>query len=262
MVSQREACLQWPGNIGVIHMSDEFDNDTPLDSAFDPMRSVAATFLGEVLDIADADMLEQDLSAIKRDANASIYTIQLDSSVGPAAFLVYAYVLNERGGDGHTGKELFENGLATLQQAAQRSTPGPRAVAHADDETYGFILATTPGTYRALTGEGPATADLEATPADLLPVDDAARIRSELAQELLASLKQANQQATDWLKAIQSIEAAGGATDDLLAFTSDETELALYLLDDNSIGNLLNALNLLVTSAQQGAEAVMHDDQD
>ena len=243
------------------HMSDEFDNDTLLDSAFDPMRPVAASFLGEVLDIADGDMLSQDLSAIKRDTNASIYTIQLDSSVGPAAFLVYAYVLGERGGDGHTGQELFENGLATLQQAAQRATPGPRAVAHAEDGTYGFILATTPGTYRALTGEAPPITDLEATPADLLPVDDAARVRSELAQELLASLKQANQQATDWMKAIQSVDANGEAADDILAFTSDETELALYLLDDNSIGNLLNALNLLVTSAQQGAASLLDEGQ-
>lgn len=244
-------------------MSEEIENDALLNSTTDPMRQVAATFLGEVLDIADAAMLADDLSAIKRDANASIYTIQLDSSVGPAAFLVYAYQLHERGGDGHTGQELFENGLATLQQAAQRATPGPRAVAHAEDGTYGFILATTPGTYRALTGEAPSGGELEATPADLLPVDDAARIRSELAQELLASLKQANQQATDWLRAIQSVEAAGsGSNDDLLAFTSDETELALYLLDDNSIGSLLNALNLLVTSAQQGASAVLEQEGD
>jgi hypothetical protein len=218
------------------------------------MRLAAAAFLGEVLEVPDAESLATDLSAIKRDTNAYIYTIQLDSSVGPAAFLVYAYLLNERGGDGHTGEELFENGLATLQQAAQRATPGPRAVAHADDDTYGFILATTPGTYRALTGEAPTTGEIEATTADLIPVEDAARIRSELAQELLASLKQANQQAVDWLKAIQSVDAAGG-NEDFLEFTADETELALYLLDDNSISSLLNALNLLVTSAQQGAAA-------
>ena len=220
------------------------------------MRAAAATFLGEVLEIADAASLTPDLSAIKRDTNASIYTIQLDSSVGPAAFLVYAYLLKERGGDGHTGQELFENGLATLQQAARRATPGPRAVAHADDGTYGFILATTPGTYRALTGETPTTADMEATPADLMAVEDASRLRSELAQELLSSLKQANQQAVDWLRAIQSVDAAGG-NEEFLEFTADETELALYLLDDTSIGSLLNALNLLVTSAQQGAAAAL-----
>jgi hypothetical protein len=232
---------------------------TDFDSSNDLMRLAAAAFLGEVLDIPNPDSLAPDLSAIKRDTNASIYTIQLDSSVGPAAFLVYAYLLNERGGDGHTGQELFDNGLATLQQAAQRATPGPRAVAHADDDTYGFILATTPGTYRALTGETPTTAEIEATTANLIPVEDASRIRSELAQELLLSLKQANQQAVDWLKAIQSVDAAGG-TEDFLEFTSDETELALYLLDDNSISSLLNALNLLVTSAQQGAAAAFEEE--
>jgi len=237
-------------------MTDPTTPSSESETASDVMRLAAATFLGEVLDISDAQSLATDLSAIKRDTNASIYTIQLDSSVGPAAFLVYAYLLAERGGDGHTGQELFESGLATLQQAAQRSTPGPRAVAHADDETYGFILATTPGTYRALTGETPSTSEIEATPADLIPLEDAARIRSELAQELLASLKQANQVAVDWLKAIQSVDDAGG-NEEFLAFTDDETELALYLLDDSSIGNLLNALNLLVTSAQQGAAAAL-----
>jgi hypothetical protein len=38
------------------------------------MRAAAATFLGEVLEIPDAASLATDLSAIKRDTNASIYT--------------------------------------------------------------------------------------------------------------------------------------------------------------------------------------------
>ena len=240
-------------------MTDPMTDPSDFDSSNDVMRAAAATFLGEVLEIPDAASLASDLSAIKRDANASIYTIQLDSSVGPAAFLVYAYLMEERGGDGHTGQELFENGLATLQQAARLATPGPRAVAHASDSTFGFILATTPGTYRALTGESSITAEIEATTANLIPVEDASRIRSELAQELLLSLKQANQQAVEWLQAIQSVDAAG-ENEDFLEFTSDETELALYLLDDNSISSLLNALNLLVTSAQQGAAAAFDEE--
>jgi hypothetical protein len=76
---------------------------------------------------------------------------------------------------------------------------------------------------------------------------------------LLHTLKQANQQAVDWLRAIQSVDAAGG-NEDFLEFTSDETELALYLLDDNSISSLLNALNLLVTSAQQGAADAIEEE--
>jgi hypothetical protein len=244
-------------------MTDEFESRPIQDSAADPMRQSAAVFLSEVLGMEDsASQLAPDLSTIKRDSNASIYTIQLDSSVGPAAFLVYAYLLEERGGDGHTGRELFESGLTTLQQAAQRETPGPRAVAHAEDGNYAFILATTPGTYRALTGET-GSRKIEASTSDLLPVDDAASIRSDLAQELLNSLKAANEQATNWLQAIQVAGQAPTSVeedlDDVIEFTEDETELALFLLDDDSIGNLLRALNLLVSTAQQRAYGSLNE---
>lgn len=236
-------------------MTDSFDNEH-VNTTNDPIRQGAALFLGQVLGITEStDFLAGDLSPIKRDANASIFTIQLDSSVGPAAFLVYAYVLHDRGGDGRTGKELFDTGLETLQQAAQNATPGPRAVAHAETDTFGFILATTPGTFRALTGDPDVSNRFEATTSDLIPVEDAARLRSDLAQELLQTLKTANEQATEWLGAVQlaSQSALPGEQqpDDLLEFTEDETELALYLLDDESIGNLLRALNLLVATAQQ-----------
>ncbi len=224
--------------------------------AQDAVLQGAAVFLGQVLGITDStDYLASDLSPIKRDANASIFTIQLDSSVGPAAFLVYAYALEQRGGDGRTGKELFDAGLLTLQEAAQRSAPGPRAVAHAETDTLGFILATTPGTYRALTGDPEAGSPSEATVADLAGIEESETFRREVAQDLLESLRNANQQATDWLAAIQvagqSDVDRDEAIDDLLSFTEEETELALYLLDDESIGNLLRALNLLVASAQQ-----------
>jgi len=98
---------------------------------------------------------------------------------------------------------------------------------------------------------------MEATAADLAAIEGAARYRSEVARDLLESLRNANQQATDWLAAIQIASQSDvdgkEAIDDLLAFTEEETELALYLLDDESIGNLLRALNLLVASAQQQA---------
>jgi hypothetical protein len=219
-----------------------------------------------VLGITDsADYLAGDLSPIKRDANASIFTIQLDSSVGPAAFLVYAYVLEQRGGDGRTGKELFDTGLQTLQQAAQRSTPGPRAVAHAESEAFGFILATTPGTYRALTGEPEISERRESSAADLLAIEDSIRVRSDVAEELLKSLRMANDQAARWLAAIQVASQSDDPDDDgmegTLEFTEAETELALYLLDDQSIGSLLHALNLLVGTAQQRTSDALQDDQ-
>ncbi|MDQ3540120.1 MAG: hypothetical protein M3440_05480 [Chloroflexota bacterium] len=243
----------------------ETERRTPGDrhDAHNPMREGAAVFLGQVLGLSDsATNLAGDLSSIKQDVNASVYTIQLESSIGPAAFLVYAYVLGDRGGEGHTGKELFDAGLETLQQAAQRSSPGPRAVAHAETDTHAFILATTPGTYRALTGAPDPPASLEATPADLPPTGDALQIRRDTAQNLLATLRSANAQATEWLAALQvSTEADSTITDgDTVGFSDEETELALYLLDDASIGNLLRALNLLVSTAQQQAAAALEDD--
>jgi hypothetical protein len=245
-------------------MSDTFNSGAGRGTDQDPLRQGAALFLGQVLGITESpDYLAGDLSPIKRDANASIYTIQLDSSVGPAAFLVYAYLLDQRGGDGRTGRDLFDTGLQTLQQAGQRETPGPRAVAHATTEEFGYILATTPGTYRALTGDAETGAGIEATQDDLFAVEESQRIRSEVAQDLLQTLRTANAQATDWLSAVRIASEADAEDDqieDILEFTPDETELALYLLDDDSIGNLLRALNLLVSTAQEhAASALDHD---
>lgn len=231
----------------------------------DLLRASAAVFLGQVLGLSDpATNLVNDLSPIKRDVNASVYTIQLDSSVGPAAFLVYAYVLEDRGGEGHTGKELFDAGLETLQQAAQRSSPGPRAVAHAETDTYGFILATTPGTYRALTGVSEPSAGREATPADLPSAGNALQVRGGTAQDLLDTLRTANAQATNWLAAVRRSTETGNddRDEEMIVFLEEETELALYLLDDESIGNLLLALNLLVSTAQQQAAAALTNDAD
>lgn len=223
-------------------------NDQP-----DEMMLATASFLQQVLDLeGDPMVLANDLSAIKRDANAAIYTIQLESSVGLAAFLVYTYLLDQRGGDGHTGRELFDAGLETLQQAASRNTPGPRAVAHASTDIHGFILATTPGTYRALTGQGPVDA-LEPSAEDLIASEDTDRVRAEAAEELLELLKQANDQAQTWLRAIQAATLAAPGTEEqaLVSFSEAETELALFLLDDASIGDLLRSLNLLIETAQE-----------
>lgn len=218
-----------------------------------------AVFLQQVLDLdEDASGLARDLSVIKRDNNAAIYTIQLESSVGLAAFLVYTYILSERGGDGHTGQELFDAGLQTLQQAASRNTPGPRAVAHATTDVHGFILATTPGTYRALTG-APGGQTLEPAAEDLIATEDTDRVRAKAAEELLDLLRRANEQAQIWLRAIQAatLQAPGSEEEVLVSFSEAETELALFLLDDDSIGDLLRSLNLLVVTAQEQTEQAM-----
>lgn len=246
-------------------MTDEnFDQSNP-NVREDRLAVAAASFLAQVLDLNDdPESLTSDLSAIKRDQNVAVYTIQLESSVGTAAFLVYTYVLAEKGGDGHTGKEHYDAGLDTLQQAAARNTPGPRAVAHAESDEYGFILATTPGTYRALTG-GTSTESLEPSPDDLPATEETDRIRSEAAEELLKLLKEANEQARTWLTAIRSASYRQNEDDetsqDHISFTEHETELALFLLDDSSIGDLLRSLNVLVATAQQHtADALAGDD--
>jgi hypothetical protein len=233
-------------------------------SPADDMAEAAAMFLGNVLGLEDdTASLAQDLSAIKRDVNASIYTIQLESSVGPAAFLVYGYLLDERGGDGHTGKELFDSGRVTLQQAAERNSPGPRAVAHGESGDYGFIIATTPGTFRALAGESSESVrNLEPAPADLPSTPEIDRIRRDAAIELLQLLRDANERSSQWLGAIQTASQSDAANDNLLAFNESETELALFLLDDRSIGDLLRTLNLLIATAQQHTASALRDDAD
>ena len=258
-------------------MTDGRNQQPESDEPGERLQRGAAAFLGQVLGLGEPpDRLAADLSPIKRDSNASIYTIQLDSSVGPAAFLVYAYHVRDRGGDGHTGKELFDAGLETLDLAARNATPGPRAVAHAETDDFAFILATTPGTYRALTGrQGPPppaapTVVTTPTPAAVPPPDEAPaadeplRVRSETAQDLITSLRIANTQASDWLAAVRASERSRGEPasldDGTLVFTPDETELALFLLDSESIGTLLRVLNVLVSTAQMQAATVLGDD--
>lgn len=228
----------------------------------DTLMLATAQFIVQALELEyPAETIASDLSPMKRDANAAISSIQLDTSIGLAGFLAYTYVLDRTGGDGHTGQELFDSGLETLQLAATRNTPGPRPVAHASNETYGFILATAPGTWRALTG-GVSTTNIEAQPDDALTSANTEQIRADAATELFDLLQRANQQAESWLNALQA--ASRQATDDgsVIAFTDPETELALFLLDDDSVGALLRTMNLLVATAQDQASQAMNGELD
>ncbi|MCO5215467.1 MAG: hypothetical protein M9934_00710 [Thermomicrobiales bacterium] len=229
----------------------------------DDLMLATAQFLVQALDLTDrAEDIAADLSPMKRDANAAISSIQLDTSIGLAGFLVYTYILNRVGGEGKTGQELFDSGLETLQLAASRNTPGPRPVAHAATDDHGFILATAPGTWRALMGHTP-TSNIEAQPDDALTTANTEQIREEAASQLFDLLRQANAQATTWLNALQaaSRQAHEDGTDPMIAFTDAETELALFLLDEDSVGALLRTMNLMVATAQeQAAEAMGADD--
>jgi hypothetical protein len=223
----------------------------------------AAAFLAKALDLdpgLDPIVLAADLAVLKRDPHAAIFAAELDSSVGPAAFLIYVYDLATAGPDGRPGRDFFDVDLSALEVAAERDAPGPRLVAHVRGEREGYILATTPATLRALRGEATAEAieALAAGPGELLPVGDAAEARRHGAEELLRLLRAANAEAARWLAALRSegglLPEDGDAAGATIPFNEAETELALFLLDERSIQSLLRALNMLLTAARQGAE--------
>jgi hypothetical protein len=210
----------------------------------------AATFLIQALQLPGSPAaIAAELSSVREDSNAAIYSLELDSSIGAAAFLVYAYDFRRANAEGASGEQLYREGLSTLQLVAERDTPGPRMVAHADTDTMGFILATTPATWRAL--QGGQSISLVATEADLPPTSVTGADRASLAEDLHRSFKRINDQAAAWLAAIRSTGANDG--EDMLTFTEEETALALFVLDSTNIEATLAALNLLVTSARQQA---------
>jgi hypothetical protein len=219
----------------------------------------AAAFIVQVLDLPSIpDDLASEIVSLKRESNSGVSSIELDSTVGPAAFLIYDYQLPVVDAGGTYGKAKFEADLKTLERAAELDTPGPRILAHATTDGEAFILATTPAVHRALTGFVDAS-DLEATEGDLLPGAETYQIRQDAASELMDILRNADQVADRWLRSIQSEgrltpESAG---EDFLDFGEAEAALALYLLDDRSIRHLLRALNLFVASARaQASDAI------
>ena len=223
--------------------------------SLEPIALRLAAFVNEALELdEDPASLAEEILPFKRDANAGISTIELDSSIGVAAFLIYHYELNANDEEGRPGSELFQSDLRTLERAATLNTPGPRILAHAvtDDEAY--ILATTPATHRALTGAGAE----ETAPS--VPEEKRDEVRKETASNLLRLLSEANAQARDWLAAMQLSGEASSA--DQVEFHAEETGLALFLMDENNIRQLLQVLNLMVQSArpdlpnQNGADPV------
>lgn len=212
----------------------------------DPLEPIAlrlATFINEALELDEEPAaLAVEILPFKRDRNAGISTIELDSSIGVAAFLIYHYELNTADDEGRQGSELFQNDLRTLERAATLNTPGPRILAHAVTEDEAYILATTPATHRALTGQGPAEE------AAAVPEEQRDEVRKETATNLLRLLSEANAQARDWLAAMQL--SGESASADHVDFHPEETGLALFLLDENNIRQLLQVLNIMVQSAR------------
>jgi hypothetical protein len=226
--------------------------------ATDPQALQAATFLAEALGLADAPAtLADDLNEIEREPGLTTYLVQLDSSVGQAAFLIYAYRLSASGTADAAIPERFHSDLALFATVARQNSPGPRAVAHALTDDYAFILATSPDVVRSLTGDAEPTA-APPGPADPLPPGDAANVRRATADELRRLLRLANEQASIWLAAVEASRRDQDAA--TLDFTPEETELALFLLDDRSIQDLLSVLNALLTSARERAAGALASD--
>jgi hypothetical protein len=225
------------------------DHPTP----HSPLALAAASFLAQALDLGDDPAaIATELTPVADRDTSAIFSVELDSSIGAAAFLVYVYVLADTDGEGTTGAELYQRGVATLEQAAARDTPGPRLVANAETDTVAFILATTPATWRRLQGDEPT---MVATEADLPATGMSIQQRASLAEDLHRSLKEANEHARGWLGAIRAAGASGDGVD--IAFTEEETALALHVLDEANVTPLLTALNLLIASAQEQAGKVL-----
>lgn len=213
----------------------------------------AASFLAQALELGDAPAaIATELTEISDTGNSAVYSVELDSSIGTAAFLIYVYALAAADEDGRDGAALYRQAMTTLEQAAARDTPGPRLVANAETDQVAFILATTPATWRRLQGEEP---DLVATEADLPATDMSIQQRASVAADLLRTLREANEHARDWLAAIRAAGADEAADD--VAFTEEETALALHVLDEANVTPLLTALNLLIASAQEQAGKVL-----
>ena len=126
-------------------------------------------------------------------------------------------------------------------------------MAHAVAGNEAYILATTPATHRALTGEAPGAGAPRSASLSVDP-ESAAGIRSEAASKLVEALADANQLAASWLAAIRAGAAEGGvdvASGEFIEFNEAETALALYVLDDRSIKDLLSVLNLMIESAKR-----------
>jgi hypothetical protein len=217
--------------------------DTPL-TPLSSLAVAAAAFVARALGLDDPPAtIAAELATVKEAGHAAIYSIEVDSSIGQAAFLVYVYVLDATDAEGVTGADRYEDGMGALQQAADRDTPGPRMVAHTTTDAMAFILATTPATWRLLQGEG---STLVATEADLPAVGISPEQRATIAEDLHKALKSAGDHAREWLAAIQ---AAGDDAD----FTEAETALALFVLDQANVQPTLTALNFLVNRAREQA---------
>lgn len=214
-----------------------------------------AAFAIQALDLEESpESIAESIEPFKRETVAGISTLELDSSIGSVAFLIYHYTLGAIDDNGKTGATIFEDEVQVLERAAKLDTPGPRIMAHAvtDDEAY--ILATSPAVHRALTT--PAHGDSADQVDGAASAQDIDSARRDSAAALADTLVEANRLAKQWLTAIR---AAGEQDDEvehneIVSFNEEETALALMLFDDANSKELLQAMNLAIETAKQSIE--------
>ena len=213
----------------------------------DPLDLLAATFIVQTLEIdLPAGDLVAGLNRIERDDDTAVYAVQLDSSVGPAAFLVYAYRAASAARNKRTRQtqDRYETDLQTLREAQSRNVPGPRLVATGDLERHSFILATDPQTFAALTGQAGGNGVLPVATPDA--TSDPAGVRRDAAERLIPLLRDAETQAGRWLSALAAQRAASGQTGAPITLDDVETELALRIIGPGGMRNILTFANQIL----------------
>lgn len=208
-----------------------------MDDVFDESRLVAASFIAEALGLEGKPAeLAADLVEIGSAPLLATYAVELDSSRGRVALLIWLYDLDRVDDANVNGRQQRDRDLEMLEAAVRLGAPGPRLIASGEVGRWGAVLATTPGDHARLGGQAVASAaNLSNTP---MATDDRAR----LAGELLVALRRSVYLAETYLAASeQSAER-----------TSEEAELGLFLTDPRSLEPLLGLVRRTIVEAAAG----------
>ncbi len=211
----------------------------------DPWAEKAVAFLVQALGVeADVADLAADVVALKREPDAGVSAIELESPGLVAAFLVFHYLLPESGDAGHS---QFRADLRELERSNELGGPGPRVLAHGTSGREAYILATTPEVARALSGQ-PLD---EAEPVTLVapPLEKLLTTRREAAGNLMLFLQRAEVEADRWLTALRSSGYQPGETA-ATGLTAEESALALHILEKGSTTSLFELMSTLAAVAE------------